>query len=112
MSRQLPSYYTSLGPFAELFAEGVPMLMYHKLGPRPMGVRMRGLYVSRPLFERQLAGLRAAGFSTGAYGAPVEDIRASKRAARKSAARQGNADKRIVLTFDDGFSNVFKHGIE
>jgi peptidoglycan/xylan/chitin deacetylase (PgdA/CDA1 family) len=112
MSRKLPSYYTSLGPFAELFAEGVPMLMYHKLGPRPMGVRMRGLYVSRALFERQLAGLREAGFTTGAYGAPVDDIRASRRATRKSASPQGNAGKRIVLTFDDGFSNVLTHGLE
>ena len=112
MSRKLPSYYTSLGPFAELFAEGVPILMYHKLGARPMGVRIKGLYVSRPLFQRQLAGLRAAGFSTGAYGVPVDELHAPRRAAKKSAARLGNPGKRIVLTFDDGFSNVFKHGME
>jgi peptidoglycan/xylan/chitin deacetylase (PgdA/CDA1 family) len=112
MSRKLPSYYTSLGPFAELFAEGVPMLMYHKLGARPLGVRLKGLYVSRQLFERQLAGLRAAGFTTGAYGTPVDDAQPSKRTSKKSASPQGNANKRIVLTFDDGFANVIKHGME
>jgi len=76
----------------------MPWLMYHKLGPRPRGVRLKGLYISRPLFERQLSELQAAGFTTPAYGLPP--------------APEGNADRNIALTFDDGFANVFQQGLE
>ena len=44
-------------PFGGLFEKGMPCLMYHKIGPRPRGVRIKGLYVAPPLFERQLAEL-------------------------------------------------------
>ena len=98
MNRRVPPYFTSLKPFAGFFAAGVPSLMYHKLGPRPRGVRLKGLYVSYSLFERQLLELRAAGFTTPAYGLPPWP--------------DGNPGKRIALTFDDGFANVFQHGLE
>jgi peptidoglycan/xylan/chitin deacetylase (PgdA/CDA1 family) len=98
MTTGLPSYFTSLKPFAGLFAAGMPWLMYHKLGPRPRGVRLRGLFISRPLFERQLSELQRAGFTTPLYGPPL--------------AQAGNADRRIALTFDDGFANVFQYGLE
>jgi peptidoglycan/xylan/chitin deacetylase (PgdA/CDA1 family) len=94
----VPPYFTSLKPFAGLFATGMPSLMYHKLGPRPRGVRLKGLYVSRSLFDRQLSELRAAGFTTPVYGPPPSG--------------EGNAGRRIALTFDDGFANVFQHGLE
>ena len=94
----VPSYFTSLKPFAGLFATGMPWLMYHKLGRRPWGTRLKGLYVSRPLFERQLSELRAAGFTTPSYGRPP--------------SVEGNPSKRIALTFDDGFANVFEQGLE
>jgi peptidoglycan/xylan/chitin deacetylase (PgdA/CDA1 family) len=97
MKSRYPAYYTGLKPFAGLFAMGVPWLMYHKLGPRPAGVKLKGLYVGTALFERQLAELRRAGFATAAYGAP--------------AAPAGNPGQRVVLTFDDGFANVLRHGI-
>src|SRR4051794_15908764 len=97
MNASLPAYYTGLTPFADLFATGLPVLMYHKLGPRPAGVRLKGLYVSSRLFERQLAELRRAGFVTDAYGLPQGGA---------------NSGKRVVLTFDDGFANVLRHGME
>jgi len=74
------------------------MLMYHKLGPRPRGVRLKGLYVSNQLFERQLSELRNAGFSAGDCG--------------KAREQNGNPHKRVVLTFDDGFACVITHGLE
>jgi len=92
-----PNYYTALKPFAGLFARGVPVLTYHKLGPRPAGARIKGLYVSAALFERQLAEFRRAGFNTAAFGLPPDP--------------EGNADKRIALTFDDGFASVLRHGL-
>ena len=98
MAETPPSYYTRLPPFAALFATGVPMLMYHKLGPRPRGVRLKGLYVGCGLFARQLAELRAAGFVTPPLAAPPGEA--------------GNPGRRLALTFDDGFANVLRHGLE
>ncbi len=86
-----------LKPFRGLFATGRPCLTYHKLGPRPRGVRLKGLYVGARLFERQLAELREAGFGT----VGMEAL----------AGKAGNADKQFALTFDDGFANVLRHGL-
>jgi peptidoglycan/xylan/chitin deacetylase (PgdA/CDA1 family) len=93
----LPAYYTALSPFAQLFETALPILTYHKLGPRPARVRLKGLYVSARLFDRQLRELRAAGFVTPPYG---------------PAPNESNPNHRIALTFDDGFANVLKHGLE
>jgi peptidoglycan/xylan/chitin deacetylase (PgdA/CDA1 family) len=94
----IPNYYTCLGPFSELFTQGVPCLTYHKLGPRPARVRLKGLYVGKRLFERQLSELREAGFRPATFGPPSNN--------------PGNSDRRVALTFDDGFVNVFKHALE
>lgn len=71
--------------------------MYHKLGPRPGKARLKGLYVSAGLFERQLTELRAAGFSSITPG--------------QLATGSDNRDHQICLTFDDGFANVMRHGL-
>ena len=91
-------YFTTLKPFARYFESGVPILTYHKLGPSRRHARMKGLYVSERLFRRQLAELQAAGFATAPYQLP------------DSAA--GNPQRRIVITFDDGFRNVLRYGLE
>src|SRR6185295_13508005 len=93
----LPEYYSSLAPVEEAFLTGLPVLTYHHVGPRPRGARIKGLYVSPRLFARQLAELKAAGFSTPPFervmdGAP-------------------NVPHHVFLTFDDGFRNVFEHGL-
>jgi peptidoglycan/xylan/chitin deacetylase (PgdA/CDA1 family) len=98
LSNGVPPYFTSLRSFSELFTTGMPWLMYHKLGPRPKGVRLKGLYLSTTLFERQLRQLRREGFTTPPYGAPPPG--------------QGNPERRVALTFDDGFANVLEHGAE
>jgi peptidoglycan/xylan/chitin deacetylase (PgdA/CDA1 family) len=92
----LPNYYTALAPFREFFTQGLPILTYHKLGPRPRNARLKGLYVDAGLFVRQLAELRAADFQTVSL-----DNLASATASRS-----------VVLTFDDGFGNVLEHGLE
>lgn len=91
------SYYHSLGPFRDLFSSGLPVLTYHKLGPRPRGVRIKGLYVGARLFARQLAELRAAGFTTP----PPED----------PIPLRPELKDRILLTFDDGYANALRHGL-
>jgi peptidoglycan/xylan/chitin deacetylase (PgdA/CDA1 family) len=96
MSIEVPAYYSSLGPFRKLFGKGNPILTYHKLGPRPPGVRLKGMYMSVRLFARQLGELRAAGFTAGTLetcAAPV-------------------TGRRVVITFDDGYTNVLRYGVE
>lgn len=91
------NYYHSLRPYREMFQTGTPVLTYHKLGPRPRGVRIKGLYLSEKLFERQMAELRADGFTTP----PLAEI-----------FPVGNAIQRhIALTFDDGYASVLRHGL-
>jgi peptidoglycan/xylan/chitin deacetylase (PgdA/CDA1 family) len=93
-----PAYYHSLAPFARWFTTGVPVLAYHKLGPRPGPVRLKGLYLSERLFQRQLAELRASGFVSR----PLDEV----------CRRQSPTQPGIALTFDDGFVSVLRHGLE
>lgn len=108
----LPHYYSSLAPFRETFGGGLPILTYHKLGPRPRRVRLRGLYVSVSLFDRQLAELRAAGFVAVP---PAHDLAGQGSVAPTSpgagATAPGSSPGAVVITFDDGFRNVLEHGL-
>lgn len=92
-----PAYYHALRPFAAWFATGVPALTYHKLGPRPARVRLKGLYLSGSRFDRQLAELRAAGFTCLA----LPEVRRA----------QDPRNPGVALTFDDGFASVLSHGL-
>jgi peptidoglycan/xylan/chitin deacetylase (PgdA/CDA1 family) len=97
MQAQTPTAYTSLKPFVDFFATGRPMLVYHKLGARPKKVRIKGLYLSGQLFQRQMEELHAGGYSTPAYG---------------QLPAKADGAKNITLTFDDGFASAFKHALE
>ncbi len=96
MERELPGYYSELGPFRKAFSQGNPILTYHKLGPRPLRVRLKGLYLGEALFLKQLQELQANGFQNGS----LEGC---------AGPRLGN---RVVITFDDGYVNVLRHGLE
>ena len=96
--KMTPQYYHSLKPFRNLFQSGVPVLTYHKLGPRPRGARIKGLWLGEELFARQLAELRAAGFT----GQSLDEM----------PPRDGESGRRIVITFDDGFVNVLTHALD
>lgn len=91
----MSEYYTSYAPMADLLATGNPVLTYHKLGPRPRGVRLKGLYVGRSRFRRQLLELKRAGYASGR----LEDCPVPRTAAR------------VVITFDDGYINALEHGL-
>ena len=96
--RPVPHYYTSLKPFAADFASGWPMLTYHKLGPRSARVRLKGLYVNEALFRRQMGELAQAGYRSF-FPADV-------------AGATSLVTHRIAITFDDGFENVLRYGLE
>lgn len=92
-----PATYHTLKPFLDLFQTGVPVLMYHKIAEPPPRARLKGLYVRPERFSQQLAELREAGFTS----------------CRPSPGNNGNGEpKRIALTFDDGFRNVWEHALE
>lgn len=95
MHTELPAYYSRLAPFRDLFRTANPVLTYHKLGPRPSGVRLKGLYISTEAFSRQLAELRRAGFGTGTL-----------------SRWDATPAREVILTFDDGYLNVLRNGIE
>src|SRR5882762_8985094 len=96
MNSELPAYYSRLAPFAEVFQQGNPILTYHKLGPRPSKVRLKGLYLDAALFTRQLEELREAGYVSGALG----------------DCASARSRSQVVITFDDGYVNVLRHGLE
>ena len=87
--------YSRLAPVRGLFADGLPILTYHHVGPRSNGVKWRSLYVSPRLFARQMAELAAADFRTTSLDAP-----------RPVA---GNPERRFVVTFDDGYVDTLEH---
>jgi len=93
----LPGYYSSLRPFEKVFATGLPALTYHHVGRRKRGARLKGLYVSSKLFANQMAELSGAGFVTREFG--------------RGESRASDAKRRIVLTFDDGFRDVFENAL-
>jgi peptidoglycan/xylan/chitin deacetylase (PgdA/CDA1 family) len=96
MQLSWPEHYHTLPPFRGLFSAGVPILMYHKIAPRPRRVRLKGLYVTPATLARQLAELRESGFA----------------ACDPAEARQdGPPAGRVALTFDDGFRNVFQNAL-
>jgi peptidoglycan/xylan/chitin deacetylase (PgdA/CDA1 family) len=65
--------------------------MYHKIGSRPAGVRIKGLYVSVRLLKEQLRELAEEGFKTPEYG---------------QLPAKGSKGATIALSFDDGFQSV------
>ena len=71
MQRSLPDHYYSLPPFRSLFSTGVPILMYHKIAPRPPRVRLKGLYVTPATFVRQMAELSQDGYVAAARPRPA-----------------------------------------
>ncbi len=97
-SKKASNCYTSLDQSRSLFDSGFPILTYHKLGPHPWRVRLKGLYVSTRLFDRQLAELHSAGFATANL-LPCNEAHLPK-------------PKQIALTFDDGYRNVWQYGLE
>jgi peptidoglycan/xylan/chitin deacetylase (PgdA/CDA1 family) len=93
----LPHYYSTLVPFRASFRSGHPVLTYHHVGPRPRGVRLKGLFLSPKLFARQIAELGEAGFSSQ----PMAAITSPRMEARPL----------VFITFDDGFQDVFEHAL-
>ncbi len=90
-------YYCSYLHHRDDFDAGVPVLMYHKLGPAPRGAPGGVMYVDAPLFRRHLRELREAGFRTATLGDLPET--------------PGNPGRRFALSFDDGYANASREAL-
>lgn len=90
-------HFTELAPLLQLFREGIPVIIYHKVGCKPLRTKLRGIYVTKGLFRRQMDELRREGFRTVSLGNP--------------GSLQPPVDSRIVLTFDDGSVTVFRNAL-
>lgn len=80
-----------------MFADGVVLLMYHKIAPAPLATHLPALYVTGQDFDRQMAELTGAGLEGVPYGELQKAIDAGRRA--------------FGVTFDDGFCNVMDHAL-
>jgi peptidoglycan/xylan/chitin deacetylase (PgdA/CDA1 family) len=77
-------------------ADFVPVLMYHDIADTPVSRAFRRFVVPPTLFTEHLLALSEAGYST----------------TRISQVSDGPAcQKRVFVTFDDGFGTVSQHGL-
>ncbi|MCE0484869.1 MAG: polysaccharide deacetylase family protein [Methylacidiphilales bacterium] len=95
---ELPDYFTHLEPFHAAFETGLPILMYHKLRYPSFFARTKSIYLDPKLFEHHLSELSAAGFQSVSLNDELPIA--------------GNPDRGVVITFDDGYANVFKKGLQ
>jgi peptidoglycan/xylan/chitin deacetylase (PgdA/CDA1 family) len=95
--QELPRYYSSLAPFRESFLNRRPVLTYHHVGSRPVGTRIKGLFVSSRLFARQMEEFSAEKFATPTYANVL--------------ANPGRPQSEVVITFDDGFVDVLENAL-
>jgi peptidoglycan/xylan/chitin deacetylase (PgdA/CDA1 family) len=72
----------------------IPILMYHRIGPRISTSIVRDQYVPAALFERQLQALQKQGFKS-----------ISLTEMRSLFNEQVSSGKYIVITFDDGYKS-------
>lgn len=79
-------------------SDGMPTLMYHKIGDSPPGSRLRKLWVTAADFRRQLAWLRARGYASITFA----DWRDAERGIKPLPA------KPVLITFDDGYQNNYE----
>lgn len=88
-------HFSGLGGNHDLVEAGLPVFTYHKIDHRPWGTKWRSLYLSPRSFARQMSELARAGYST----ARLSDPRPTS----------GNAARKFVITFDDGYASVAQH---
>ena len=98
MQQQHPGYYSRQAKFRAAFRTGVPVLMYHQVARPRWGVKYPYLSVPPALFARQMRELLDAGMVSGDLSDAAGGVQAEKNG-------------KIVITFDDGFENVFRNAM-
>lgn len=76
-------------------AQGLPVLMYHKVGDAPAGSKLRKLFVSAEQFRWQMEYLVRRGYTPLLF-SEADDILEGRRPSPRKPA---------LVTFDDGYAN-------
>ncbi len=129
------NFYHRLKPWKNLLPQGFPILMYHKMGFAPLGTRYRHMAVSKTLLEKQIRELKENGYRSASldevaeksrglksHGYPPPPAGASLRdeglgatppfyAPPPEGGGQGVGEKRICITFDDGYASVLEQAM-
>jgi peptidoglycan/xylan/chitin deacetylase (PgdA/CDA1 family) len=87
-----PDHYFTLGRFHLLFAKGLPILLYHKIGRAPILDSRKGMFVSRRLLAEQLRELKHANYRFGSIEHP-------------------EGERSVVISFDDGYLSCFEQAM-
>lgn len=74
-------------------SEGLPILMYHKIGSPPENSKLKKLWVSREKFRRQMEYLKRKGYESLTF--------------RDILEGESPLGRRVIITFDDGYRNNF-----
>lgn len=83
------------------FADGLPVLLYHKVGRYPAGAPVKSQYVSPALFRAQMAFLHRSGYR--AIG--------SAQVVRYAQGEALAVERPLAITFDDGYDCVYHHAL-
>lgn len=93
----MESYFTTVDR-CDVLRGGIPIVTWHKMGRRPLFGKFKSLYLHPSYFARQLEGLAAAGWRT----ISLSDLKTLTVL----------PEKRLIMTFDDGFESVGRHALE
>ena len=77
------------------------ILMYHNIAQPPPGVKLRSLYVTPDMFRFQMWYLKQAGYQVVSLDEIADFV-------QPGSPTQGS-EKKIALTFDDGFADFYHH---
>lgn len=81
--------------------DGIPILLYHRIGTPQPASRIKGQYVSPGLFRRHMECLVHAGYQTVSLAEVVRYVE----------GRAIEAPKPIAITFDDGYASLHQHAL-
>ena len=79
------------------------ILMYHNIAKPPRGVMLRSLYVTPDMFRFQMWYIKKAGYQV----VSLDEIADSAQHSPSASEPQ----KRIALTFDDGFADFYHNAV-
>ncbi len=96
----VPKNYTSFKDFEKFIEGGFPILTYHHISRPPWGAKIRGLYVTPRILDRQLAELSKAGYTFPALSAEL-----------LHPYEKEDSPKQMALTIDDGYVNVLENAV-
>ena len=90
-------YFADLASMRPLFASGLVVLCYHKIGRKPFGTKLRSIYLHKRMFARQMRQLCEEDFLSVTVDRIISSV---------SPARQ------FAITFDDGSLSVLQNAVK